>query len=717
MKRLLSVLICLLMTLSCLSVTVLGWEREIIYDDTFTVGDADGSGEVNAVDSYMIKASLAGVEGASYDPSAADLDADGKLSAVDSYYMKAYLAGAVAIEELDSEKSLYRLTVGGYDISEFCIVIPAGSTSEDNVDYASKEFRKYIEYACGIKLDICYSDEERSAPHAVVFNAVDELSDLGKELGIEGYRYDVTDGDVNVYGTRRGNMYWVYDFLERIGFEFFSDRETFVWKVRSVHVPEGESGEVHPRLSYRFAGQTFSKEGSVYHFFPNKLNGSQLYAHDGTKYGTLTGPHFINAHSMGYYWRMATGNYTDDDHLKECYQSGYQQQETDYAAIPPWQPCADPKSGDYDVLYLGMKRTMTMIQQWGHVFRRETSSMSFSICDNTAGYCSCRFCFRKSRTEGYSGVYIDLTNRAARDIVEIYPGMKVMSIIYDHTIPETVRPEKNVVIFFCGQGCNNHYLGHPEDCGDNGPVLAKLTNAYTEEALKAWTEMCHSVGAEIWFWYYPVTYRNIIAPCPNVLNVYYDTTFVINECGVDGFYYEGGGEEYAFEPLKAYLAVRVMNNPAMTYDEFVAEAKDYLYMYYGDGYELVWQYVLMQTEAGNTDNCYLNNFSLCDDMYDFEYLTENYRRMREILLEAMTMTDDADHIYRLNTLLCTCDFVGLSAVYDSWYANGTEETRAEYRENMEWMIGFVKENGMHFGAPSFIVPETVDYSCSLLDQI
>ena len=29
--------------------------------------------------------------------------------------------------------------------------------------------------------------------------------------------------------------------------------ETFVWKIRSVHVPEGESGEVHPRLSFRFA--------------------------------------------------------------------------------------------------------------------------------------------------------------------------------------------------------------------------------------------------------------------------------------------------------------------------------------------------------------------------------------------------------------------------------------------------------------------------------
>jgi len=647
---------------------------ELKADDSYTLGDVNGDGGINAMDSLTLRATIGGSAAAGIDDiQTADFDGDGKLTAQDSFYMKASLAGKLSLEELEGDTNVYRFIIGGYDIEDFCIVVPEGATEADNAHYAAEKMSKYVEIATGFELEICYGDANRTAPHAIVYNAVPLDSELGEELGYEGYKYDITDGDLNIYGTGRGNMYCTYDLLERLGFVFYSNDYTFVYETRRVEFAEGESESFSPKLSFRMITGTFGADGAENHFFAQKLNGSQLYQNeDNTRYGCLTGPRFINAHSFSYYWRMGTGIYTDDDHLYECWVTGEQKQESDFASTPPWQPCAADNSKDYAVLMLGLDRTITMIEKRGHKFTEKLSAMSFSIADNMKGYCTCRNCSKKARTEGYSGVYIDFTNRAAREIKELYPEyptLKLMSIIYDHTIPATVRPEDNVIIFFCGQGCNSHPINSGL-CDNNAPLLHKLHNSAVVESLKAWTTYCHEAGAEIWFWYYPVSFLFYMSPCPNVLKLYDDFNFIINECGVDGFYFECGGRNYAFEPLKAHLASEYLYNPEMTKEEYTDILKEYLYIYYGAGYEYIYEYLVMQDISGTMDTCYLNNYSYPQDMYDEEYLADNYEYMRGLIVLAIIMAEGADEIEHLEKLLVTCDFTGLSAVHKDWYTNG-----------------------------------------------
>ena len=693
MKKLLSLMLVIVM-LSFLSIEAFAWSLR--RDDSYSVGDVDLDGAVNGKDSNILKATVSGLDVGEYSFDGADITADGAVDAKDSYLLKTLISGDSTAEEYESGYNVYRLTIGGYDISEFCIVVPDGTTYDDNIDFAAGQMREYIALATGTTLEICCSSDERPRPHAIVYHNVDIESELGRELGIEGYKYDITNGDINIYGTYRGNMYCTSVLLERLGYVFYSDDHAYIYESRYVSFEEGEEQLFVPRLPYRMVGETFSKEGSERHFFPRRVNGSTLYANAGTRHGTLTGTHFINAHSFAYYWRMATGVYTDDDHLMDCYNSGVQQPENAYE-MNPWQPCASSDS-EYETLFLGMRRTMTMIQQWGHVFRKDTSCMSFSICDNQTGYCACRLCRKKEKTEGYSGLYVDLTNRAARDIKEYYPDMKVMTIIYDHTIPKTVRPEENLVVWFCGHGCNNHYFGQSELCGDNPSSLPQWRNAEDEASLKAWSEFCHEAGADIWYWYYPGTYLANIAPCPNVPNIYYDMTFIINECNVDGFYYEGGGEIYSFAALKAHMASAILWNPEMTYDEFVEECKEFLYIYYGEGYELIWEYILMQTEAGNTDNCYLNGCDWPGKMYALDYVESNYEEMRKLITDAVDMTDDKYCIKNLENLLATCDFIGLSATYDSCYVNGNVQAKKTYVERYTYHCSYVRKNGIIYRA-------------------
>ena len=673
MKKFLSLVMALVMLLSTVAIGISA--AEIKADDSYSVGDVDSNGSVNAVDSLFMKKSMLGTYEAAFNALAADIDADGKVTGKDSYYMKGFFLKKLDPADFEAENSLYKLLIGGYDIKDFCIVVPEGATEQDNAHFAAEKMSKYVEIATGHKLEICYGYENKTAPLAIVYNMVELDSELGAEIGYEGYKYDVTDGDLNIYGTRRGNMYCTFDLLERMGFVFYSNDYTFLKETRRVDIAEGESETFVPRLRFRMVTGYFGGDGCENHFFAQKLNGSQLYQQeDSTRTGTLTGPRFINAHSFGYYWRMATGNYTDDDHLYECWQSGVQQEESDYGKGDPWQPCAS-SDDEYATLMLGLDRTITMIEKRGQKFTAGISAMSFSIADNQKGYCSCRNCNKKIRTEGYSGLYIDLTNRAARDIRTLYPEyptLKLMSIIYDHTIPQTVRPEQNVIIFFCGQGCNNHPI-NSGGCTGNDPLVHKLHNDAVVESLKAWVGFCHEAGAEIWFWYYPISYLFYMSPSPNVLKLYDDFNFIINECGVDGFYFECGGRGYGFESLKSHLASEYLYNPDMTKEEYTEILKEYLYIYYGEGYENIYKYLEMQDRAGTKDECYLNNFSYPQDMYDTEYLAENYLDMRNLILDAYGLAESEDEIEHLEMLLVCCDFTGLSAVHTDWYKNANDQ--------------------------------------------
>lgn len=735
MKRFLALL--MIASLLFSSLVFVSAAAEIKKDDSYTLGDVDGSGAVNSADSLIVKLAVAGALDSDCDRNAADFNADGRISTDDSIMLKYCISGRVSFAEFESDTNVYRLLIGGYDISDFCIVVPEGATREDNAHFAAEQMRKYIEIATGVELEICYGSESRTKDHAIVYHMEELDSEIGREIGYEGYKYDITGGDLNIYGTARGNMYCTYDLLERVGFVFYSDDYTFIYETRLVKLEEGEEITFVPRLRFRMdGGSNFRAGGGENHFFAQKLNGSQLYQQeDNTRTGTLTGPRFINAHSYSYYWRMATGTYTDDDHLYECWLSGEQKQESDYAETPPWQPCATSDS-DYEKLMLGLDRTITMLEKRGHKFTDGISAMSFSIADNQKGYCQCTKCKKISKgskdnpwtpgddsspAEGYSGLYISLTNRAARDIKVLYPeypNLKLMSIIYDHTIPATVRPEENVIIFFCGQGCNNHNLG-TTDCDGHPPLVHELHNTYASEALKTWAQYCHDAGAEIWFWYYPVSFLFYMAPCPNTLKLYEDFDFIINECGVDGFYFECGGRNYAFEPLKAHMSSEFIYNPDMTKEEYTDIMMEYLYIYFGKGYKNIYKYLEMQDIAGSPENCYLNNFSYPQEMYDMEYIAENYEEMRSLIVEALAMTDNEEEIEHLEKLLVTCDFTGLSGVHEDWYKNGTN--KEEYVANYDEMCDLIEKYGMRpstFGTDEN--PEQLDfddYEKSPFDQL
>ncbi len=781
MKKIVAALLCIMMLFSTVvSVSALrenGHNYNIVVEKTFTLGDANDDGEVNSIDLIEIKKFCASMCDVNED--GADINCDGETNAKDLLVLKKCNAGVEDLASYDNDAAVDSFTIAGVDISEFTLVYDENAKYYENCYYAASTFNRLLRKTYGFYLDIVSSDE--GVEHKIEFVDVTTIPGLEEELEIENYKYEVVDGDLLIYGTRRGSMYAVYEILEEyLGIRFYSDRFTYQYTDRYSDIPEGTSVFHDAYLEFRICKQAFWHNDEA-HYFPNRLNGSQ-HGSDEVALGTRTGPHFINAHSFGYYWKMATGNewvaYNGKNNSAYAAKYAVGEEKNEYS----WNPCST-SDGVYATLFRGMLETMRYIQDW-NTFREDTSAMSFSICDNRF-ICTCAECkfVTNSGTQGRNpnliynlncgeaGLNLYIANRACDDIKayyegrpasideygtgvdeywgygeaikDFYPYFRIYTILYGHDLPneklfsgegyaakygygyDAVIPRDNLIIMYCGNPCNNHYMGAYE-CNGVKNILGDQGED-DAESLAAWGNVAKQTGADVWFWYYPVNYNVYMADSPNIFNIWYDFKFIVEECNVTGIYYEGAGRGYLFENLKAHLAAVMMwsmvenedgSMSCMSYDEFIAEMKAWLRAYYGPGYEYIYEYIRMQDEAGNVNDvryettpgsgelavdengeylwrhiCYINNCDYPGDMFDYEYTRDNYEYMRALTIKALDMAETWQQYERCQFILMNCEFMGLSAVQDTWYLNedATEEHKALYEERYTWLFNFMKD--------------------------
>ncbi len=729
MKKVLAALLTVAMLAGAMASTVLARdfyiEQDIRLDDSFALGDVNEDGALDAKDALYMTANLKGLDGYTMNAQSSDFTADSVFDAKDFYYIKLCLSGAASPEDYGDDLAVYKLTIGGNDLSKYSIVVPADTSEEENIWFAYQNLMKYIRTATGVTIPLCYG--EANTEKYIAFHDVEMNSERGEYLGVEGYQYDIVDGNIDIYGTYRGNMYAVFDILEDyLGYRFYSGRETFVYKNRTVDIPDNISAEVIPALNFRYARQTFGSGYVPGHFFPNKLNGSQVNGYDAPYYGTKTGPFYSNAHSFVEYWQMGTGIMPTDPNMSE-----QQKLEAKFASgtapsAYSWQPCATSDE-DYYILFNGMLECNRMRQFWDKYnviyYEHEITVFSFSIADNQS-YHTCRNCNQISQgnekkgipAEGYSGLYLQLYNRAAEEVQQYYPGIRLYGIVYAKDFPATIKPHDQLIILYCGIGCNNHILGQ-EECYPDGGQLNGMSNDDDLFALKYWGNLCKETGAELWFWVYPVTYHYYLTSCPNVLNLYPNLKWLCEEANVTGIFYEGGGTTYNFETLKEWIAVKFMWDTDMTEEECHDVIMEYLYMNYGDGGEELYKYIEMQTEAGDLcGTCFINNFDRPGDMYSYEYLAEHYEEMRDLLEVALTKAKNSDQRGRIETLIVCCDFMGLSSVHTDWYVNG--KNRELYEERYTWMYNYIKDHNMRvFSDATYALPSSIDFEENPMIQI
>jgi|GEM_PF-1041220 len=743
MKKLLSAILCFVMLASsCIGVFAAQYNPDvadehnldvapnIMRNRDFALGDVNCDSSVDAKDALYMTANIKGIDGYEMDAQACDFTADGAFDAKDLYYIKLCLSGAASPNDYGDNKQVYRLTIGGKDIDTYSIVIPEDTSYDSNLYMACEILYEYIKDATGIALPI--ERGSASGECAIYLHHVTDDSEQGAELGHEGYTYYVENGDLHIYGTHRGNMYAAYEIVEDyLGYNFFAREGTYSKKTRWVDIPEDTDKTFVPPFRFRHSKSTLSGSGRDYFYLARGLNGSQSYEYKNEKksldyYGGFVGPVFNNIHSYDYYWQMGTGTMPEDDGvtpLEARYYAKYQSGE--YQDQTKWEPCATLQD-DYDILFSGFLDTIRMIEARGYpiLYQDDTNCYSFSLNDNS-NWCTCRNCKKAADQKTYTGVYLELANRGARDIQAYYPGLEVFTWTYTRETPTNVLPDENLVIMLAGFNCANHHLGSG-DCV-NGSFF-NHTNDEFEARIDVWNEMCTETGAEFWLWYYPETHFYYMFDIPNVYTIFYDFQWFY-EHGVSGMFYEGsGGAGYLFENMKAYLASQMNFNPTMSFEEYDQLVKDYCMMAYGEGWEYIYEFIQMYEEAGDavglefddaleSSYCYIGNYDRAYDFVSAAYLVENYEEMRNLLLNAIDAFDpdktsnDDFRIKKLSNLFNCFEILGLGATYVSDYINGDNNQRAEYEARYTAFLSYAQSNGMRISHyTEFTVPASVDLS-------
>lgn len=795
MKKLLSLVLCALMLASALAtVTSAAYNKidtlPLRSDETYTLADVNCDGTFNAKDIYDLKLYVI-FPATEISVDAADITADGKANARDVLLLKTFAAGVHDIEDYKKDCPVYSLNIGGNPIVDFDLVVPADTVPEESNAYHSAVIMQtYLEKICGVKPDIVFGESTKA--HGIYYHHVaydsEECEELG--LGLENYIYRVTDGDLHIWGSVRGNMYATYEIIEDyFGLRFYSEKYTYAYNARHIDIPEGTDVYHEVPYEFRYVGSQVSDLSSFYSLYAALgCNGTPIYAGGNDYIGYEVGPRFALSHSFGYYKNIQSVPMPEDttpENLQQKLQEKYLLGNSLSDNNQNWQPCCSSDE-EYYRMFNGMLETSQMVQSWtySNAYSLEKArvagyALTFSINDSGEA-CTCKACTAKINgtasklnssvkksiianytgeytvqsdgrikfeKEGKAGLFLDFINRAAKEITTeyhgydytygdegdfpnlyappfegvrtVYPEVSLNMIIYDHTVPATVRPESNLQIMYVSHGCYNHYLGSGE-CGECRTTLLD-SNKTDEYAMVEWGKMCREAGCSLWYYSHGINYACHLAPAPNILDFYYNAKF-LRECGFNGILYEGDGAgntdaRITFEDLKAYLAARLAYDPDITYEQFTDMVKEYMYMYYGDGYEDVYQYMLLMQAAGDAAPCWVNNHDRPFDQYEPSYLKAHYEEMRSHVLAAIEKADDKYTEKHCRNLLVSCDFLGLTACYKDMYRDGTARSRATYEERFTALYNYIKDNEIPiYSGGVYTLPSTIDFTVDPMTQ-
>ncbi len=563
-----------------------------------------------------------------------------------------------------------RITLAGYDISEYVIAIP--EDADENVIFAAENIRDYTKKACGAVLDITTESCER----AITF-----VKDETGTLGTDGFTITTADGSMTItHGIYRGALNGAMEFLEAyMGWRFVykpygwdeageSGIIDYLYESDHVVIEAGITDTQTPSMEYRdvYDGGTYVRGAEAYSY-KVKYNGEGTV--DKKNLGSFNGLMLKSCHGM-----LNMGNAT----FKEI--------TNNYAK----QPCY---SDDFWFEEIGDRAVSDSLAQVrsGKVIGVDFNCYDIGSCDSQ-NFCQCTGCLEIIAEEGAnSGGMLRFVNYIA-DRISAEPeleGLYVSCLAYygSNKPPLKTVPRENVQVSYCfyvdpsfaKATCGSHCFSG-DNCKDS------YFNTYGEEFEK-WCEITSKVSV----WYYQEGYYHAVPETE--FSVMYENMKYMAEMGCYGIFYLSSASPLNFGSLRQYLAVRLMWNADMSLEEYYGLIKEYFMICYGDKVgESLYEYVLM-LEGSKSNECYVQIRAYPFERYSEEYFAGHYAEISN-MFDSMLKNAETFEVYELlEQIRLHTDFLGLSAVWEDMYENGTDTERAFVRERYREHY----ENAMKYG--------------------
>ena len=421
--------------------------------------------------------------------------------------------------------------------------------SEDICEqYAARELQKYLE-----KMSIAVK-EDGDFPITL---------QIDPALGDDSYRIEtgssVEDGMAITGGNGRGVIYGVYGFLEKkAGVRFYTpDLETC--SAASIRL-NGESVMTYePTFEFRHTNW-YTANDAVWSQ-KNGMNCDILLSDENKYTAEMGGTQTIVGWVHTFSWITGHGS--------------------------EGQPCLN----DPQVLANAIGTVRYMLEQ-----DPTLTVISVSQNDNE-DYCKCEKCAAIDEIEGSpSGNIIRFVNAIAADIAEDFPNAVLETLAYRYSIkaPAVTKPLPNVCVRLAPVfSCNVHAYNDP-DC----PINVEFAQSVAE-----WSMMCE----RLYVWDYSTNFSYFIPTFENLYTIRENMRFFA-EHNVKGMFSQGNDQSPSaeFGELRAYLLLKLMQNPLMSKDEYYDHMDEFLKAYYGEGWRYIRAYIdLTSGQPGiNCRGCY-----------------------------------------------------------------------------------------------------------------
>lgn len=379
-------------------------------------------------------------------------------------------------------------------------------------------------------------------------------------LGEEGFVIKTLDHEVVIAGgEKRGTLYGVYTFLEKLGCRWWTPTESTIPKMHTITVPRLDLREV-PRLEYRdmlYLDMT-GWQGMAW-AVRNKLNGPH-YKKVPTKFGGQIKHEGNIIHSYSRLLaRNKEANYGKTQEMWALYKGKRNKS----------QPCLT-NSGVIQAL------TESVLNRI-----RAHPGEAFVVVGQNDGrvHCLCENCQALTDREGSAAALVlHAANRVADEVAKQFPEAYIMASAYNWSQrpPAHMKPRDNVVIALSSIRCD---FGHPLGLSEDEETVG------FRQDIEGWSK----IAKRLYIWDYTTNFGHFLMPFPDLDVLAPNIKFYVDH-RASGYFAQGAhvtrGAELA--PLRMWVLARAMWNPEADNHALISEFLD---GYYGPAADSIRAYI------------------------------------------------------------------------------------------------------------------------------
>lgn len=463
-----------------------------------------------------------------------------------------------------------KITLFNKPLREYKIILRKNAGKAEN--FAANELREYLYKMTGVSLDIAHGG--KNGLYLFVARKEDRFDD-GFTIAPtrNGLKFSARNG--------RGIVYAVYDFLERMGYRFFSAEFAGKGFERGAYMRGEEMlfDDTDKALGADFyVSETpalYYRDGFTYacshnRDFPKfRLNAETWGLHElseewggGHRFCGDAGHTFAKLMPSAEYFDEHPEFYAEIDGKRVKNKSGQFLDEPQFCLTNP------------DLVpFIAEKMLKTLCEHYADF-------ISLSQSDS-AIFCQCPSCRESYKKYGYFGTLLHFVNPVAKIIGKEFPNVKIHTYCYEKTADANLKTKaaKNVLVQYCPRICHRHSLGDPA-CLPNAKILKKLNTV---------GKICDNLF--IYDYRACLSYAMLMLPDIRYLR---EQMRCYADAGVKGIYAEMNifsNMQPTMEELRLYLFSKLCWNPHMSETEYNRHIDEFLAGFYGKGWRKIREFI------------------------------------------------------------------------------------------------------------------------------